>query len=96
MFVFVTFFFFAFENKIATYCSAAEKNGEFLVPLSADRNAALRQSVKIHRDQLDNNFLVSDKTDISGVLFVVLCFVFGVWCFVFCVCGFMFVFCVCG
>ncbi|CAN0544861.1 unnamed protein product, partial [Laminaria digitata] len=39
--------------------SAAEKNGEFLVPLSVDRNAALRQSVKIHRDQLDNNFLAT-------------------------------------
>lgn len=39
--------------------SAAEKNGEFLVPLSEERLAALRQSIKIHRDQLDNNFLVS-------------------------------------
>ncbi|CAM9938294.1 unnamed protein product, partial [Hapterophycus canaliculatus] len=39
--------------------SAAEKNGEFLVPLSDERLAALRQSIKIHRDQLDNNFLVS-------------------------------------
>ena len=39
--------------------SAAEKNGEFIVPLSQERLGSLRQSVKIHRDQLDNNFLVS-------------------------------------
>ncbi|CAM9539045.1 unnamed protein product [Scytosiphon promiscuus] len=39
--------------------SAAEKNGEFLVPLSEERLAALRQSIKIHRDQLDNNFLAT-------------------------------------
>ncbi|CAN0375808.1 unnamed protein product [Pylaiella littoralis] len=39
--------------------SAAEKNGEFLVPLSEERLTALRQSIKIHRDQLDNNFLAT-------------------------------------
>ncbi|CAB1097551.1 unnamed protein product [Ectocarpus sp. CCAP 1310/34] len=39
--------------------SAAEKNGEFLVPLSEERLIALRQSIKIHRDQLDNNFLAT-------------------------------------
>eukprot|EP00904_Undaria_pinnatifida_P003849 jgi/Undpi1/13465/HiC_scaffold_8.g03124.m1 len=42
--------------------SAAEKNGEFLMPLSADRHAALRQSVKIHRDQLDEIFLATVQT----------------------------------
>lgn len=47
--------------------SAAEKDGEFLVPLSAERNAALRQSVKIHRDQLDNNFLVRGSGTRSAV-----------------------------
>ncbi|CAM9708755.1 unnamed protein product [Ectocarpus sp. 12 AP-2014] len=39
--------------------SAAEKNGEFLVPLSEERLTALRQSIRIHRDQLDNNFLAT-------------------------------------
>ncbi|CAM9633307.1 unnamed protein product [Ascophyllum nodosum] len=39
--------------------SAAEKNGEFIVPLSQERLGSLRQSVKIHRDQLDNNFLAT-------------------------------------
>ncbi|CAN0275480.1 unnamed protein product, partial [Ectocarpus sp. 8 AP-2014] len=39
--------------------SAAEKNGEFMVPLSEERLTALRQSIKIHRDQLDNNFLAT-------------------------------------
>eukprot|EP00752_Nemacystus_decipiens_P008877 g7922.t1 len=39
--------------------SAAEKNGEFLVPLSEERLTSLRQSIKIHRDQLDNNFLAT-------------------------------------
>lgn len=28
------------------------------MPLSEERLTALRQSIKIHRDQLDNNFLV--------------------------------------
>lgn len=43
--------------------SAAEKDGEFLVPLSDERISALRQSVRIHRDNLDNNFLVSSRPD---------------------------------
>ena len=45
--------------------SAAEKNGEFLVPLSEERLVALRQSIKIHRDQLDNNFLVRERTTVT-------------------------------
>lgn len=31
------------------------------MPLSEERLTALRQSIKIHRDQLDNNFLVREK-----------------------------------
>lgn len=57
LFVFAIFFFFV-------CVSAAEKDGEFLVPLSEDRLLALRQSVKIHRDSLDNNFLVSVIFDV--------------------------------
>ncbi|CAM9399391.1 unnamed protein product [Choristocarpus tenellus] len=39
--------------------SAAEENGEFLVPLSDDRLAALRHSIRIHGDSLDSNFLAT-------------------------------------
>ncbi|CAM9692067.1 unnamed protein product [Discosporangium mesarthrocarpum] len=39
--------------------SAAEPDGEFLVPLSEERLSALRQSVKIHSDSIDNNFLAT-------------------------------------
>lgn len=40
------------------------------MPLSEERLTALRQSIKIHRDQLDNNFLVSDgrKTKKASLL----------------------------
>ncbi|CAM9544118.1 unnamed protein product [Chrysoparadoxa australica] len=37
--------------------SCAEKDGEFLLPLSAERLAGLRQSMQLHWDDVDDNFL---------------------------------------